>query len=58
MKKISFLVLLACGMLHAQQDIKVEEQIRSIYSTALLKDRATLGWNIYPIKLEEDYRGH
>ena len=40
MKKISFLVLLACGMLHAQQDIKVEEQIRSIYSTALLNGQS------------------
>ena len=40
MKKISFLVLLACGMLHAQQDVKVEEQIRSIYSTALLNGQS------------------
>ena len=40
MKKISFLLMLAFGMLHAHQDVQVEDQIKSIYSTALLNGQS------------------
>ena len=40
MKKISLLLLLTFGVLHAQQDVQVEDQIKSIYSTALLNGQS------------------
>lgn len=36
MRKITIILLLSFGMLQAQQDQQVEEQLKSIYSTALL----------------------
>ena len=40
MRKISLLLLLMFGVLHGQQDVQVEDQIKSIYSTALLNGQS------------------